>query len=162
MAMGEYNKFEKLGYNLCVIGGTSALYEGVLQRIVSIFLGISQMTLGLLMLASLKIAGLGKYACAYCHTLLFDSSQKFESYSGWPSFTQPIELHHVGYHLDRSYRMTWIETTCNVCDAHLGNVFLTGLRQQTWFLYKWPSVEKGRLITIDVNFYLYHYVCFDL
>ncbi len=69
---------------------------------------------------------LGKYACACCDTLLFDSSQKFASSSGWPSFTQPIEPNHVGYHLDRGYGMTRIESTCNICDAHLGHVFPDG------------------------------------
>lgn len=68
----------------------------------------------------------GKYACKCCGTLLFDSGEKFESGSGWPSFTQPIEMEHVAYHKDNSFGVVRIEATCNVCDAHLGHVFPDG------------------------------------
>lgn len=68
----------------------------------------------------------GKYACACCKTALFDSGEKFDSGTGWPSFTQPIDVSHVGYHSDSSYGMVRIEATCNVCDAHLGHVFPDG------------------------------------
>jgi len=68
----------------------------------------------------------GKYACTCCKTPLFDASEKFESGSGWPSFTQPIDVSHVAYHKDWSYGMRRIETICNVCDAHLGHVFPDG------------------------------------
>lgn len=68
----------------------------------------------------------GKYACVCCKTELFDSTEKFDSGTGWPSFTQPIEPTHVAYHLDKSFGSTRIETTCNVCDAHLGHVFPDG------------------------------------
>lgn len=68
----------------------------------------------------------GKYACICCGTPLFDASEKFESGTGWPSFTQPIDISHVAYHKDRSYGMIRIEATCNVCDAHLGHVFQDG------------------------------------
>jgi methionine-R-sulfoxide reductase len=68
----------------------------------------------------------GMYACACCGTLLFDASEKFESGSGWPSFTQPIEKNVIAYHEDLSYGMHRIEALCNVCDAHLGHVFPDG------------------------------------
>ena len=68
----------------------------------------------------------GKYACVCCGTELFDSTVKFDSGTGWPSFTQPIELNHVAYTKDISFGMVRVETTCNVCDAHLGHVFPDG------------------------------------
>ena len=68
----------------------------------------------------------GRYACICCDTELFDADEKFESGSGWPSFTQPATASVVAYHDDRSYGMRRIETTCNVCDAHLGHVFPDG------------------------------------
>ncbi|MGV3527247.1 MAG: peptide-methionine (R)-S-oxide reductase MsrB [Candidatus Sericytochromatia bacterium] len=68
----------------------------------------------------------GIYACVCCGTRLFDSSQKFESGTGWPSFTQPLQANAVAYHSDGSHGMQRIETTCNVCDAHLGHVFPDG------------------------------------
>ena len=68
----------------------------------------------------------GKYACVCCGTELFDSTVKFDSGTGWPSFTQPIELNHVAYTKDVSFGMVRVETTCNVCDAHLGHVFPDG------------------------------------
>ncbi len=68
----------------------------------------------------------GKYACVCCDTLLFDAGEKFESGSGWPSFTQPIAGNVIAYHEDRSFGMSRIETICNTCDAHLGHVFPDG------------------------------------
>jgi len=68
----------------------------------------------------------GLYACLCCDTLLFDSEEKFESGTGWPSFTQPVDPAAVAYHLDDSLAMQRVETTCNTCDAHLGHVFPDG------------------------------------
>lgn len=68
----------------------------------------------------------GRYACICCGTELFNSEEKFESGTGWPSFTQPVKENAVAYHADNSYGMTRIETTCNICDAHLGHVFPDG------------------------------------
>jgi methionine-R-sulfoxide reductase len=68
----------------------------------------------------------GPYACVCCGTVLFDSGEKFESGTGWPSFTQPASPDVVAYHEDRSLGIVRVETTCNVCDAHLGHVFPDG------------------------------------
>ena len=68
----------------------------------------------------------GIYACACCDTLLFDSTEKFDSGTGWPSFTQPIKENAVAYYLDDSLVRSRVEITCNTCDAHLGHVFPDG------------------------------------
>lgn len=68
----------------------------------------------------------GRYACICCGTELFDASTKFDSKSGWPSFTQAVTPGVVAYHADHGHGMTRVETTCNVCDAHLGHVFPDG------------------------------------
>lgn len=68
----------------------------------------------------------GRYACKCCDTQLFDASTKFESGTGWPSFTAPIATDVIAYHVDESYGMVRVETVCNVCDAHLGHVFPDG------------------------------------
>ncbi|MEW8230792.1 MAG: peptide-methionine (R)-S-oxide reductase MsrB [Candidatus Thiodiazotropha endolucinida] len=68
----------------------------------------------------------GRYACVCCDTLLFDAQQKFDSGSGWPSFTQPVQENAIAYHGDDSHGMQRVETTCNTCDAHLGHVFPDG------------------------------------
>ena len=68
----------------------------------------------------------GLYGCVCCDMLLFDASQKFESGTGWPSFTQPIKENAIAYHADHSYGMVRVETLCNTCDAHLGHVFPDG------------------------------------
>ncbi|MEZ4336757.1 MAG: peptide-methionine (R)-S-oxide reductase MsrB [Sandaracinaceae bacterium] len=68
----------------------------------------------------------GRYACKCCGTLLFDANEKFESGTGWPSFTQPVAEDVIEYIMDRSYGMVRVETRCNVCEAHLGHVFPDG------------------------------------
>lgn len=68
----------------------------------------------------------GRYHCVCCGSLLFDAETKFDSGSGWPSFTQPAETAAVAYHADHSHGMVRVETTCAVCDAHLGHVFPDG------------------------------------
>lgn len=68
----------------------------------------------------------GLYACRCCGTVLFDSRTKFESHSGWPSFTNAVMPDVIKYTKDTSYGMTRIEVECNVCDAHLGHVFPDG------------------------------------
>jgi peptide-methionine (R)-S-oxide reductase len=68
----------------------------------------------------------GIYACVCCDTLLFDSTVKFDSGTGWPSFTQPIKENAIAYYLDDSLDRSRVEITCNSCDAHLGHVFPDG------------------------------------
>lgn len=68
----------------------------------------------------------GLYACVCCGTLLFDSTVKFESGTGWPSFTQAVQDNVIKYHKDTSYGMMRVEVMCNVCDGHLGHVFPDG------------------------------------
>lgn len=66
------------------------------------------------------------YGCVCCGTELFDASEKFESGTGWPSFTQPLKENAVAYKADTSHGMTRIEAVCNTCQAHLGHVFPDG------------------------------------
>jgi peptide methionine sulfoxide reductase msrA/msrB len=68
----------------------------------------------------------GKYACVCCGTELFDTDEKFESGTGWPSFTQPVKENVVAYHKDSAFGMKRIEAKCNICDAHLGHAFPDG------------------------------------
>ena len=64
----------------------------------------------------------GIYSCLCCDTVLFDASEKFESNTGWPSFTQPIKDNVIAYRFD----LKRVESICNTCDAHLGHVFPDG------------------------------------
>lgn len=68
----------------------------------------------------------GLYACRCCSTPLFDSTQKFESGTGWPSFTEPVKQNVIKYESDSTFGMHRIEVICNVCEAHLGHVFPDG------------------------------------
>jgi len=68
----------------------------------------------------------GVYACAACKLELFDSADKYDSGSGWPSFTQPIAADAVTDHSDTSHGMTRTETRCARCDSHQGHVFPDG------------------------------------
>ncbi|NIJ21270.1 peptide-methionine (R)-S-oxide reductase [Sphingomonas naasensis] len=68
----------------------------------------------------------GIYRCAACQLELFDSADKYDSGSGWPSFTQPIAAGHVVEHADVSHGMRRVEVRCARCDGHLGHVFPDG------------------------------------
>jgi peptide-methionine (R)-S-oxide reductase len=68
----------------------------------------------------------GTYRCICCGTELFDSEDKFESGSGWPSFTRPADEERVGERKDTSAGMVRTEVVCVACDAHLGHVFDDG------------------------------------
>lgn len=68
----------------------------------------------------------GRYGCACCGEPLFDAGTKFESGSGWPSFTAPLADAAVAYRGDGSHGMQRVEILCNTCDAHLGHVFPDG------------------------------------
>ena len=68
----------------------------------------------------------GIYVCVCCETELFDSDKKYNSNSGWPSFTEPLSDHLIKSIEDRSHFMLRTEVRCNNCDAHLGHVFPDG------------------------------------
>jgi peptide-methionine (R)-S-oxide reductase len=70
--------------------------------------------------------GHGVYRCSACGNRLFDSEAKFDSGTGWPSFTGPMDPDAVDDQTDRSHGMVRTEVTCNACDSHLGHVFGDG------------------------------------
>lgn len=71
---------------------------------------------------------LGRYRCVCCDALLFDSRQKFDSGTGWPSFWAPAEGAAVEERRDASHGMARVEARCQECGAHLGHVFDDGPR----------------------------------
>lgn len=68
----------------------------------------------------------GTYRCAACGATLFDASTKYESGSGWPSFTEPAVAEAVELVEDRSHGMIRTEVRCRTCGSHLGHVFDDG------------------------------------
>ncbi|MBC2776265.1 peptide-methionine (R)-S-oxide reductase MsrB [Parasphingopyxis marina] len=68
----------------------------------------------------------GTYLCAGCQLPLFSSSAKYDSGSGWPSFTKPLSDEVVTDHVDTGHGMVRTESRCARCDGHLGHVFPDG------------------------------------
>lgn len=76
----------------------------------------------------------GNYQCANCHSILFDSTAKFDSGTGWPSFDSAIpgSIKEVE---DNSHGMRRTEVVCSVCGGHLGHVFNDGPKETTGMRY---------------------------
>jgi peptide-methionine (R)-S-oxide reductase len=68
----------------------------------------------------------GEFRCAGCGAPLFDSDSKFDSGSGWPSFTRPMAEQAVDEKVDTTHGMTRTEVRCARCEGHLGHVFPDG------------------------------------
>ncbi len=68
----------------------------------------------------------GTYRCVCCDSPLFNSETKFDSGTGWPSFTEPLDSEAVNTRVDLSHGMRRVDVSCSRCDAHLGHVFPDG------------------------------------
>lgn len=71
----------------------------------------------------------GIFHCAICDAALFSTEQKFDSGTGWPSFTHPVSEDAITLHEDDSHDLTRTEVRCANCGAHLGHVFPDGPKQ---------------------------------
>ncbi|MDW7731078.1 MAG: peptide-methionine (R)-S-oxide reductase MsrB [Methanolobus sp.] len=85
----------------------------------------------------------GTYLCAACGQELFSSEDKYDSGSGWPSFTKPISEDRVIRQEDNSYFMKRTEVLCSRCGSHLGHVFDDGPE---------PTGERFCMNSISLDF----------
>ncbi|XOV94533.1 MAG: peptide-methionine (R)-S-oxide reductase MsrB [Bacteroidota bacterium] len=85
----------------------------------------------------------GVYECGACGNALFESSTKYDSGCGWPSFFQPIKKGAVEYKLDTSHGMKRTEILCGNCGSHLGHVFNDGPQ---------PTGERYCVNSLSLNF----------
>ncbi len=93
-------------YRICRLGGTEPAFSGEL----------------------LNNKKSGHYICTCCNNILFESSSKFDSGSGWPSFWQAYGSNSIKERQDTQHGMVRQEILCAKCDAHLGHVFNDGPR----------------------------------
>lgn len=77
----------------------------------------------------------GTFTCANCGIELFASDTKFDSGSGWPSFTEPKNLKNITLETDETYGMVRTEVTCANCGGHLGHLFDDGPREKGGMRY---------------------------
>ena len=83
----------------------------------------------------------GIYRCAFCNNELFSSETKFDSGTGWPSFTEPKNISHIELKEDRSHGMVRTEVLCRKCSGHLGHVFNDGPKNKKRFCINSCSLE---------------------
>ncbi|MBT8434814.1 MAG: peptide-methionine (R)-S-oxide reductase MsrB, partial [Gammaproteobacteria bacterium] len=77
----------------------------------------------------------GRYLCKCCGEALFDSTDKYDSGSGWPSFDRPASAQVIREEADSSHGMRRVEVSCDRCGCHLGHVFEDGPQDSTGMRY---------------------------
>lgn len=103
--MDDYkNKLTPEQYNVCRLGGTESPFSGKYN----------------------KHYEKGTYVCSVCGQELFSSDTKFDSGTGWPSFSDVVKNEHIKLIDDYAYNMHRVEAQCSKCESHLGHVFPDG------------------------------------